>query len=183
MVEAYSPGWVQCGLSLPDEIDAADLRRRFEQAAANEEIFNAGFQKAPGMKTPILVPGAGAPAACARRTLRRTQTSTVSLRWSVRQDSIMSAVPCSGIVRETAGRPSLLILSASSSCADAATGWRCRIRTSPDAPARPAFPYVQFAAWQNQLLDDDDYTPNRTGRNQRPLIGLSIAFELHADIG
>src|SRR5258708_38673963 len=62
MAEAGSPGWVQCAVLIPNEVDAAQLRRNFEQVAANEEIFAAGFQKIPGMKAPILVPSAGNPA-------------------------------------------------------------------------------------------------------------------------
>ncbi|HEY6391955.1 MAG TPA: amino acid adenylation domain-containing protein [Bryobacteraceae bacterium] len=168
-------GWVQCALLIPDGADVAQLRRSFEEVAA-QEIFDAGFQKVPGMKAPILVPGAGVPAAW--REIEIEGETSVDRLFAMERAA-------GGPLLRALFAGNVLILSASSMCADVAT--MGMLASHIAGVAREAgIPYVQFAEWQNRLLDEDEYAPERDRWSEPAPVNsaaVSFAFELRPPLG
>jgi amino acid adenylation domain-containing protein len=181
MAEADSPGWVQCALLIPEGADAEQLRRSFERVAASVEIFGAGFQKIPGMKAPILVPGAGAPAMWREMEIE----GETGIGHLFAMERVAGGPLLRALFARRPGAANVLALSASSMCADAAT--MALLASQITGVTREAcIPYVQFAEWQNELLEKDDYTPERERWSESAPVnsaGVSVVFELRPPWG
>jgi len=183
MVEkAYSRVGCSAAYRWPDEIDAAD-RGDVSSRRRNEEIFNAGFQKAPGMR---LHPRArSGSAGCVRETDMAPDTDVDRLLTVERATGFdHERVPIApGIVRETGRAPlpahpqRLLQLRRRCDDGDAPSD----VAGCAEKPASR----MSICRLAESAADDDDYTPERERwAEPAPLIpGYPIAFELQPTSG
>ena len=166
LLGAGGPAYVaQCAVRIEGDLDAARLRAAFAEAVARHEILRTTFYRPPGIKLPIqIIADSAAPAWREVQTGGETDEELDALLSDeAREPFDFERGPLLRLaLLKLDARRHLLAVTLPSLCADARTlanlfkeVTRAYAASAHDDDGEPV-QYVQFAEWQNELLEGEE---------------------------